>query len=131
MTALLLALLALPPSIAAAVPLEPVRVWSTAYSCDAESPMYPCNTTRWGNDPLSEGVACPVLWAHQKLYIASFGVQSCDDSGKWDFLTVDGYTRPHIDIRMGSHGDAVAWGIRDIVVYRVIVPRKGQERKGV
>ena len=131
MTALLLALLSLPPSIAAAVPLEPIRTISTAYSCDAGSPMYPCNTTRWGSDPLLPGVAAPPEWAGQSLYVPQHGVLTVDDTGKYDELVLDGVARPHVDIRVDSHGEAVAWGIRKIVVYRWIVPVRGQERKGV
>lgn len=130
MTALLALYLAV-VAIPAAAPLEPVEVWATAYSCDAESPMFPCNTTRWGNDPLLPGIACPIAWAHQKLYIPRIGERSCDDTGKWEFLTVDGYTRPHVDLRLATYDEAIRFGIREIVVYRWELPRWGQERKGV
>jgi len=39
------------------------------------------------------------------------------------------YGLPHLDIRVGSYDEAIAFGIREMVVYRVVLPRWGQERK--
>jgi len=50
---------------------------------------------------------------------------ACDDSGRYDSL----YGLPHLDIRVGSYDEAIAFGIREMVVYRVVLPRWGQERK--
>lgn len=112
-------------SIPAAAPLEPVAVIATAYSCDAPSPMYPCGTTRWGNDPLTDGMACPPEWASIAFIVPTQGLLSCDDTPRHSTL----YGLPHVDIRMVSHGEAVAWGIREIVIYRIVPPVRGQERK--
>ena len=127
MTALLALLLSLPVSVAAAVPLEPIRTTGTAYTCQDHpaNRMHPCGTTRWGADPLTDGMACPPQMARMGLFVPGRGVLTCDDSGRYDSL----YGLPHLDIRVGSYDEAVAFGIREIVVYRVIVPRWGQERK--
>ena len=122
MTAFVLGVLAM-----AGVVLTPVIVTATAYTCEnhPDNRMYPCNTTRWGYDPLQPGAACPTTWAHTAIYVPKRGVMTCDDSGAYDTL----YGLPHVDIRMGSHEEAVQWGIREIVVYHVVLPRWGQERK--
>jgi len=128
MTALLLALLSLPATITAAVPLEPVPVWATAYTCQDHpaNNMFPCGTTRWGADPATDGMACPSDWARMALFVPTRGILTCDDSGRYDSL----YGLPHIDLRVPTYDEAIAFGIREIVVYR-IVPMRGQERKGV
>lgn len=69
MTALLLALLSLPATITAAVPLEPVPVLATSYTCQDHpaNAMFPCSQTRWGADPATDGMACPScgrVWAY-------------------------------------------------------------------
>jgi hypothetical protein len=127
MTALLLALLALPPTIAAAVPLEPVPVLATSYTCQDHpaNNMFPCNTTRWGVDPAMDGMACPSDWARMGLFVPTQGLLTCDDSSRHDTL----YGLPHVDLRVVTYDEAVTWGIKEIVVYRWIVPVRGQERK--
>lgn len=124
-----LAALALAHTLAAAVPLEPVEVIATSYTCQdhPSNAMFPCNTTRWGADPLTEGMACPVLWARMGFFVPGRGVLTCDDSGRYDSL----YGLPHLDIRVGSYDEAVAFGIRRMVIYRWIAPLSGQERKGI
>lgn len=128
MTALFALFLAV-ASIPAAVPLEPVAVIATAYSCDAPSPMYPCGTTRWGNDPLTDGMACPPEWARMAFIVPTQGLLTCDDSGRYDKLTTGGVELLHIDIRMGSHEEAIEWGIRKIVIYKIRPQEKGQMPK--
>ena len=112
MTAFVLGVLAM-----AGVVLTPVTVTATAYSCEnhPNNRMYPCNTTRWGYDPLQPGAACPPQWAHTAIYVPKRGVMTCDDSGRYDSL----YGLPHVDIRVTSHDEAVQWGIREIVIYRI------------
>jgi hypothetical protein len=127
MTALLALLLSLPVSVAAAVPLEPIYTTATSYTCQdhPSNRMFPCGTTRWGADPLTDGMACPVLWARVGLFVPGRGVLTCDDSGRYDSL----YGLPHLDIRVGSYDEAIVFGIREVVVYRWIVPVRGRERK--
>ena len=123
----LLALIMAVSSLPAAVMGEPVTVIATSYSC-ADHPdnrMFPCQQTRWGYDPLQPGAACPTTWAHTAIYVPKRGVMTCDDSGAYDAL----YGLPHLDIRVGSYDEAIAFGIREMVVYRVVLPRWGQERK--
>jgi len=69
----------------------------------------------------------PVLWARMGLFVPGRGLLACDDSGRYDSL----YGLPHLDIRVATYDAAVRFGIRTIVVYRWIVPLRGQERKGV
>jgi len=127
MTALLLALLALPATITAAVPLEPVYTTATAYPGQDHpaNSMFPCGTTRWGADPATQGMACPPEWARMALFVPTRGILTCDDTPRHS--TLQGL--PHIDIRVSSYDEAIVWGIREIVVYRWIVPMRGQERK--
>lgn len=104
-----------------------ITVIATAYSCDDhhDNPMFPCNTTRWGYDPLQPGAACPPDWAHRAIYVPSWGILTCDDTPLHSTL----YGLPHVDIRARSHEEAVQWGIREVPI-QWIVPIVGQERKG-
>ena len=115
---ILLALIMAVSSLPAAVMGEPVTVIATSYSCDnhPDNRMFPCGQTRWGYDPLQPGAACPTTWAHRTLYIERIGIRRCDDTGRHDYLTVGGYTRPHIDARMGFD-EAVQWGIQTTSVW--------------
>lgn len=128
MTALLALYLAV-VAIPAAVPLEPIRTTGTAYTCQDHpaNAMFPCQTTRWGADPTTEGMACPPEWARMALFVPTRGLLTCDDTPRHSTL----YGLPHVDIRVATHGEAVTWGIREIVVYRWELPRWGQERKGI
>lgn len=113
-------------------PLDPppppssITVIATAYSCadHPDNPMFPCNTTRWGYDPLQPGAACPPDWAHRAISVPTRGILTCDDTPLHSTL----YGLPHVDIRVGSHEEAVQWGIREIEI-EWIVPM-GQEGKG-
>lgn len=127
MTALFAFLLTV-ASIPAAV-LEPIPTTATAYTCQDHpaNRMFPCGTTRWGADPTTEGMACPPEWARMALFVPGRGVLTCDDTPRHSTL----YGLPHIDIRARSYDEAIAWGIKEIVIYRWILPARGQERKGV
>lgn len=141
MTALLLAILSLPPSIAAAVPPS-VPVYLTAYTCvhHPNNAMTTtegmCQATYTGGRVDIPGAACPREMIGQMIVWNGY-VLACDDlpyHEYWDIAEAGNASQwvPHIDVRfteeMGGY-----WGAMETSagVGRVwIVPVRGQERKG-
>lgn len=105
-----------------APPPEPIRVSATAYTCDAHprNPMTSapgmCQVLANGSrDVMSAGMACPASWMGRAYHVEGFGVMTCDDTGaydEWNGLI-------HIDIRVPTYADALAWGVREIEIREV------------
>jgi hypothetical protein len=92
---------------------ESVRAYVSAYTCQqvAANPMFPCNTTRWGNDPFTHGAACPESWAWKSVQVGGVWYV-CDDTPRHSY--VNGL--PHIDLRLSTYAAAVRWGIQTIEI---------------
>lgn len=107
---------------------QEMTVTATKYSCEyhVENKMATtegfCEITRWGADPSTRGVACPVDWRDWWLWVPGQGVLKCDDTSSASIGgdgTLGGF--PHVDVRVATYAEAARYGVQTIRVRRLFI----------
>jgi len=139
MTALFTLFLTVTGITAAAVPLEPIPVYITGYTCQHHpnnamtTTEGMCQATYTGGRVDTPGAACPLDMLGQTIVWNGHELP-CDDLPRHQYWEIaQGVYVPHIDIRfteeMGGYWSAMETSAG--VGHVWIVPHTGQERKGV
>jgi 3D (Asp-Asp-Asp) domain-containing protein len=87
----------------------------TAYSPANVDPRWQ-GQARWTGQPPVVGVsaACPESWRMEWIYVQNYGWRRCEDTPRTGWYD----DKPHIDLYLASHQEALNHGIQQLTVWK-------------